>query len=754
MQTKLFSTLCTTEHLQRAWQDVKAKKAGGGIDGQTLATFEIDIQKNLQNLREELLMGKWEPYPYLRIEIPKKVTQKRQIGMLTVKDKIVQQAIRLLFEPSCEKMFLPCSYGYRPGKGAFAAINKVKSLCQDKSNAFLLRLDIDDYFNHINHERLERLVRGITQDTEIIRLIMLCVKMGAVTKNLSWRESEEGLHQGAVLSPCLANLYFHSFDVFLSAKTKAYVRYADDFVIFCPSRETAEELLVQTRKFLTEKLQLSLNPPHISAITEGFEFLGIQLNDKRISLAPKKKETVLAGISEFYLTPGGLVRQAAKKWDGILAYYGKLLPQEELQELDQALYSVLEKNISVNRKRFPSRTALSYALSDIHFLTRSFREQEAAIKGVLLDSYSEAKKASPEAEAKEENRKVVLKRKHEYRKLEEEHAELVLSRPGMALGLSGNRVTVKEKGLVIASVPTGNLKHISVLGSGVSVSSNILKHLLENKIPLDIFGPGGKHIGAFLSTSSFQCQRWQLQALCPQEQRNRLGASIIEGKLTNQLNLLKYFHKYHKARTAEYQPLLDEMEALVKKYKETLRTLSSKNQEYMKHVLTFESQGALRYWAYVKAMLADDSVGFEGRIQQGAKDLVNSMLNYGYAILYARVWQALLRAQLNPYDSIIHVRQSGKPTFVYDVVELFRAQGVDRVVFSLVQKKETVEVKDGLLTDAGKRLLVKNITERLQKREKYRGEEMSLEQVMYRQAKEMADYFSEGTRYLPYKAKW
>lgn len=754
MQTKLFSTLCSIEHLTKAWQDVKGKKAGGGIDGQTLATFEINLKKNLQAIRQELLQGKWEPYPYLRIEIPKKVTQKRQIGMLTVKDKIVQQAIRLLFEPSCEKMFLPCSYGYRPGKGAVAAIHRVHHLCTDKRNAFLLRLDIDDYFNHIDHERLERLIRGITQETEIIRLIMLCVKMGAVSKNLSWCESEEGLHQGAVLSPCLANLYLHGFDMFVTGMTKSYVRYADDFVIFCASREQAEEFLIQTQRFLTEKLHLSLNPPHISAVSDGFEFLGIQLNDKTITLAPKKRDSILVSISEFELTSRGLVKQAAKKWDGIVAYYGKLLSQEELQELDQALYSVLEEVINVNRKRFPSRIALSYALSDIHFLTRVFKEQEAAIKETLLDSYSEGKRTSPEIEAKEENRRVVLKRKHEYRKLEEEHAELVLARPGMALGLSGYRVTVKEKGLVVASVPTSSLKHISVLGSGVSISSNILKYLLESKIPLDIFGSEGKHIGSFLSASSFQCQRWQQQADCPLGRRNRLGSSIIEGKLTNQLNLLKYFHKYHKAKRKEYQMLLEEMEVHVRAYKDTMRPFASDSPEFMKTVLAFESQGALKYWAYVKAMLADDEVGFEGRIKQGAKDRVNSMLNYGYAILYARVWQALLRAQLNPYDSIIHIRQAGKPTFVYDVVELFRAQAVDRVVLSLVQKKEPVDVEGGLLTDEGKKLLVRNITERLQKREKYRGEEMSLEQIIYRQAREMADYITDGTRYLPYKAKW
>ena len=754
MQNKLYSTLCTNEHLTEAWNDVKAKKAGGGIDGETLASFEINLQKNLETLREELLLGKWEPYPYLRVEIPKKVTQKRQIGMLTVKDKIVQQAIRRLFEPSCEKMFLPCSYGYRPGKGAVAAINKVRTLCQDTGNGFLLRLDIDDYFNHINHNRLERCVKGITQDVQIIRLIMLCVKMGSVSKNLSWKESEEGLHQGAVLSPCLANLYLHSFDVFITQLTKNYVRYADDFVIFCPSKKHAEELLEQAQAFLKDRLGLSLNPPVISSVSEGFEFLGIRLDDKSIGLSPQKKKSVLEQISTFYLTPLGLNRHAAKRWDGIAAYYGKLLHQDELKELDQALYAVLEKNINLNRRRFHSKDILAQVLSGIHFLSKEYHAHEPAIKDTLLEVYSKGKRTNEELEAQAENRKIVLKRKHEYRKLEEAGAELIVSRPGMALGMSKNQITLKEHGLLVASVPIGNLKHISVLNESVSISGHILGYLLDNKIPLDIFTYQGKHIGSFLSAGSFQCQNWQSQALCPTERRNRLGAALIEGKLTNQQNLMKYFHKYHKARAEELQSLMDDMETHVDQYKEYLKSNPFTEDSFIQDIMVYESQGAIKYWAYIKVLLEDDEVGFEGREQQGARDLVNSMLNYGYAILYSRVWQAVLRAQLNPYDGIIHARQSGKPTFVFDVVELFRAQAVDRVVYSLIQKNEPVDMKDGLLTDEGKKLLIKNITERLQKREKYRGDEISLEQIIYRQAREIADYFTEDERYLPYKAKW
>lgn len=318
MQSKTFSTLCSIEHLTKAWEDVKAKKAGGGIDGESVASFEINLKENLGKIRDELLQGSWEPYPYLRIEIPKKKTQKRQLGMLTVKDKIVQQAIRLLFEPSCEKMFLPCSYGYRPGKGAVAAIRKTASLCRNPKNQFVLRLDIDDYFNHIDHDKLERRIRGISQDTELVRLIMLCVKMGAVRRTLTWQESEEGVHQGAVLSPCLANLYLHGFDVFVTARTRNYLRYADDFVVLCQSREEAESLLAELEPFLRDKLCMELNPPVISAVKDGFEFLGIRLDNQDVSLAQGKKETILEHIESFYLTKNGLTRQAARRWDGIV----------------------------------------------------------------------------------------------------------------------------------------------------------------------------------------------------------------------------------------------------------------------------------------------------------------------------------------------------------------------------------------------------------------------------------------------------
>ena len=142
------------------------------------------------------------------------------------------------------------------------------------------------------------------------------------------------------------------------------------------------------------------------------------------------------------------------------------------------------------------------------------------------------------------------------------------------------------------------------------------------------------------------------------------------------------------------------------------------------------------------------------REHKGATDLFNSMLNYGYAILYSRIWQALLHARLNPYDSVTHVRQSGKPTFVFDCVELFRAQAVDRVIVSLVQKGKKLGMKDSLLSDDTKKEVAAAVLERMNRYEKYRGVEMTLTSIFIQQAKEIASFIVQGKTFKPYISKW
>lgn len=215
MTATLFSRLCSPDHLFRAWEHVKSKKSSGGIDRETVRGFEESLRDNLDDLSEELSAGKWTPQPYLRMEIPKKTNERRKLGLLTVRDKIVQQGIRMLIEPKCEKLFLGNSYGYRPGKGAVKAIRRALSERQRKGLEWGLKLDIDNFFDNVNHQILESRLEALISDAEIKRLVMLSMKMGVVSKSMKWQDVTKGLPQGAVLSPLLANLYLHSFDQYV-----------------------------------------------------------------------------------------------------------------------------------------------------------------------------------------------------------------------------------------------------------------------------------------------------------------------------------------------------------------------------------------------------------------------------------------------------------------------------------------------------------------------------------------------------------
>ena len=346
------------------------------------------------------------------------------------------------------------------------------------------------------------------------------------------------------------------------------------------------------------------------------------------------------------------------------------------------------------------------------------------------------------------------KRKTEYRQREEEGRELLVNSFGCKLGLSDNQVTVKKDGRTTIKRRADMLSRITISSNGVSLSSNLIFFCLDNGITIDFFNNGGRHAGSVLSAKYMEGTLWSRQSQCSTEQRMELASKFLEAKVRNQFSLVKYFHKYHKLNHEALAERYETFAALADELHSFLRTTDVGEANFMTSLLAYESQGAVKYWAYIRELLSDDKVAFERREHNGATDLVNCMLNYGYAMLYSRVWQALLAAKLNPFDSIIHVRQDNKPTFAYDVVEMFRSQVVDRVVIKLIQKQTDLSVADGLLTEETKKALAAEILQRLNRREKYRAERLSMEQIIRRQAKEIADFIDTKEPYKPYIAKW
>ncbi len=753
-----FNLLCQVPRLYHAWSMVKAKGSAGGIDGVSIIEFEKQKRKEIPKLADELKQRLWKPQPYVEISVSKSKdpNEIRKLGMTAVRDKIVQLAIKEIIEPRYERIFLNNSYAYRPGKGATKAIRRVLSECKKTQYQYVLNLDIDKFFDEIDHNILQKRLAATGIDAEIIRLIMLCVKMGKVKQgSREWIEEESGTPQGAILSPILSNLYLHSFDQFAVSRNVPYVRYADDFLFLTETKEHAEEILAKTETYLKDKLNLSLNqPPSIIPLDESFNYLGLTFNRRNITITTQKREILFDRISSLDFGIDGLEPKSVKTWDGISNYYGKLLPQSELELLDaeliRRLYIVLREGSTV----FRNQSNLQYALGTISFLSQLYQQKKKQLCTDLLAEYA-ILKVKDKSEADEKvNKKIIQQRKKEYRKKESETSGLLVNKPGTFIGLSSRGITISQKGKVLAYYHPDNLSQVVITGKGVSLSSNIIDFCLTKKIPIDFFDSQGAHLGSIMTSKYLQATLWAKQAEADDVLKHTIAASIITGKIKNQFALLKYFNKYHKLHYPQLQPKMQAMEQAVENYFSWKKVAKLVSADFMQELIGHESQIAIKYWDYIRELFSDDLTTFERREHQGAKDLVNSMLNYGYAILYVRIWQALLAAKLNPYESLIHVPREGMPTLVYDVIELFRSQVVDRVVISLIQKGHSLQVHNGLLTDETRQLLVKAIMERLARYEKFLGQEMRLEQIILKQAKQLAKAFDGKEMFKPYVAKW
>ena len=755
---KQIDILCSENTLYNAWIIVKEKGAAGGIDGVTIQEFDKEKKKQIPKLAEELKDGTWKPYPYLEIEIPKSKdpAEKRKLGMIAIRDKIVQQAIRAIIEPRYDRIFVGNSYGYRPGKGATKAIRRVLSECKNKKYKYVLRLDIDNFFDSIDHFLLRRRLIGTGTEEELGRLIMLCMQMGKVKqKSHEWMDTEFGTPQGAILSPLLSNLYLHSFDQFAISRHLPYIRYADDFLFLCESKEQAHDLAEKTEQYLNEKLKLSLNKPiSIISLSDKFDFLGITIKQAQACITEKKREELNQRILSLELGKDGLSSKSLKIWDGISNYYAMLLPENDLESFDAYLFMRLQSIVSEEPSVFTSKTSLQSALCTINFLSKQYQARKKLYIGELVADFAAKKNEAQLNVGSEKNKKLVQQRKKEFRRIEAETSGLLVNRPGTFVGMTNRGVTVTEKGKVIAQHHADNLSQIVITGQGVSLSSNLVGFCLNKKIPIDFFDYQGSHLGSIINAKYLQNTLWGKQSNANQTLKNEIALGIISGKIRNQLALVKYFNKYHKKLYPNLQTKFTMVEQEANAFRMWRKIVPTGSDDYMQKLVGHEAQMAIRYWDYIRELIADDKVEFASREHQGAKDLVNSMLNYGYAILYVRVWQALLAAKLNPYDSIIHVRQEGKPTLVYDMVEIFRSQVVDRIVISLIQKGQDLEVRNGLLTDKTRQLLVKSVMERLARYENYLGEETKMEQIIQKQAKLLAKVFEGAAKFKPYVAKW
>ena len=360
----LYDRIFRDDILWEAWERVRANRGAAGVDAVTIAAVEAyGVEHMLEELQTSLRAGNYHPKPVRRVEIPKPDGSKRPLGIPTVKDRVAQQAAKLVLEPIFEADFLNCSYGFRPKRSATDAMERLR-VGFIEGNHFVLEADIENFFGSIDHDRLLGLVGERVSDRRVLKLLRQWLRAGVLEGGVV-TESVTGTPQGGVISPLLANVYLHAFDAeWERSGIGEVVRYADDFVVLCRSRSQAEQARRRTTAVL-DGLGLSLHPDKTKVVDlregkEGFDFLGCHFR----------------------------ARMSGKLWEsrGIVRYYLHRWPSVRSMKRARARVKALTARSQVGQ-RLPE--VIAHLNQFLRGWGNYFRTGNAALKFRALDRYIE-----------------------------------------------------------------------------------------------------------------------------------------------------------------------------------------------------------------------------------------------------------------------------------------------------------------------------------------------------------------------------
>lgn len=778
---KLFSRLCTHSALKNAWRSVRDKRAKGGLDRIQPQDMESDIDRIIAELVTDLRTRKYVPVPYEKSKMPKfnDAGEWRKLSLPSVRDKIVQHAFLTLTNPLFEKDFLDCSYAYRKGKGPVKAIRRAEHILSSHMRWTAL-MDIDDFFDTMDHGLLIEKIRGKITEQEMLNLVSLWLNAGIVGSRGEWDEPDEGIAQGSVVSPFFSNIYLHSLDQFATERKYPYIRYSDNFILFSKSKEAIYASYESIRHFLENELKLKLNdnPYPFKDTDKGFVFLGIYFRGDQRKISSGKESKILRKLDwmtdvRHQKDPKLFLNRLNESVKGTKRYYGFIKPEKQFEAFDRhlaerlrfLLVHFLKKEILSSRedvREFLSSAEFYAARSDADRaeFCRALEEEVYAV----LQAEQEKKKAkpiSPEKKAQAAQTKRQTARKSRFLRLTAGQAEVTISSPGLFVGKTGERLIIREQRKVVAELAFSKISNVSVSSPGISFSSDVIFQCSQRKIPFAFYNQKGQAYAILQSpvhsmgtVSVLQIRAYETETAL------ELVKRMITGKAKNQMNLMKF---YLRSRQQVQPDFAEKVRTDLKKMEKLLSEiqgfkLDAAYSVIRDRIFSAEARISIGYWGCMK-LLVSPELEFVKRDRHNARDLVNNMLNYGYGILYQRVWQAVLKAGLNPHISFLHAFQASKPTLVYDMVEEFRQPFADRAVFSLLTRGKRgadlkLDKKTGLLAKETRNRVTAAVLARLSGLVHFRGKKMKGEDIIYIQAKNLADALEGKAIYKPFIARY
>lgn len=625
----IFERIIAIPTLIEAFDRVEANRGCPGVDGRTIEEFGDGLESNLARLRNELRSGSYRPDPLLRVLIEKRDGGSRPLSIPTVRDRVAQTAAALIMTPLLEPEFEDVSFAYRQGRSVEQAVRRITALRQQGYH-WVLDADITRYFDEIPHDKLLSTIARFIDDTQVLDLVALWLTTEVIDGDRRYRLSR-GVPQGSPLSPVLANLFLDRFDKAHVRRGYRLVRYGDDFVVLCKSQPEAEAALELSEEMLG-RLRLSLNKEktRIVHFNQGFRYLGVQFL-RSMAFRPLYPEDGALEGPAIPIAPSAVGHAVSGKGTG----------DSRVADIDPEDQTVLAKAMRDALTKLPA--------------------EEASVRWRSLAEEAPEADVTPPASGHDP----ILR-------------TLYLMEQGAELAKENERFLVRKGGACLADIPVMKVDQILAFGN-VRLTTPAMQFCLMEDIPIFLLSSRGRYYGVIESSSRDKVSLHREQFLRASDPKWTLNVSreLMRGKLSNTRTLLQ--------RIVRRGSVLQRVQAAGDVLKKIIGQLDGARS--LEELRGYEGAAAAQYFA-VWPELVGEAWGFEGRKRQPPPDPVNSLLSFGYTILFYNIYSLLRVHGLHPHIGIYHALRDGHAALASDMMEEFRAPIVDATVLSLIHRKQ------------------------------------------------------------------
>jgi len=790
----LYRHLCNQDFLRLAWLRIRPRGSRNSATiRQDFEDFAARVDDELRQLTRELTEHTYAPRPTVRFWLERPDKEPRPLAVVSVRDRVVQQAVLMLLEPLFEPTFNRNSFAFRPRRGAQQAVAVARGMIS-AGRTWAVRTDIRRCFESLDHGLLRARLSATVADQDILALLDAWISTEVLERG-HLLPAVEGVQQGAVLSPMLANIYLTPLDLFLEGRGLDFIRYADDIIVLVGGQDQAEATLTAVEGFLNKRLKLELKHAKtvVRPVRDGVEFLGFELWDDGIAVAASRLDRAtdtlrsaiedIANASEGPLSQGLAFAYLDAFVRGFRTYFelpGEPRLQADMVGLDAKVDAIAARILPLRlqataewttRARFAER-ALPEALEMVHRVEPYAALSEPTPRDTPpeLERRPSADRASqpitgatPRGRALSRPTAAVTgDDAHdglppEAIAWETDHRLFVLANGTWATCGKDQTIRLRHRRKVVGEYKLEGLHIVFFHGYGMGLSADLHLRLAAAGTQVVIASPTSQ-IPVISGSAATRRSRLRAAQVLRRDtpEAMRLAADLLSAKMGNQAAVLRYFARYRsKVDPPAARSLTEAADAIKALIPVMLARAPELDAAQARPVLMgYEGRAAAQYWQALTILLSGP-LGYEGRHTQGARDVVNQSLNYLYGILYAEVWQAVVTANLDPHFGVLHGTDRDEGSLIFDVIEEFRAPFVDRLLLGMIGRGFMPSAdRHGRLSTSTRRKLVRAFLKGWARTQPWRSRRCSGAEILTSQVRDLARFFQDEGRYRPFRMKW